>query len=293
MIISKLNFHNLHDLTLRIDHDFSYGIAGFSGSGKSSFCNILSAESKKRLVTLLPKSEYQFLFPDLITTNFGAFDIEQLPLILYLRSHTVNLSHRSTVGTLTGIFRSIRGKFATETKTSSEFFSFNLPLNWCPKCKGRGSTNKIICTECGGNRYSEKILQYQIKTSLGLMNITVANNLPVEQLLQTASEFGLELREQNIAQNMTDMGIGYLSLNRTISTLSGGELTRLHIAQYMASSSSIILAVDELSLGLDEISLRSILSKLEKLGKENQIWLVDHSQTVLETTKKKVIFWSG
>ena len=125
------------------------------------------------------------------------------------------------------------------------------------------------------------------------MNITVANNLPVEQLLQTASEFGLELCEQNIAQNMTDMGIGYLSLNRTISTLSGGELTRLHIAQYMASSSSIILAVDELSLGLDEISLRSILSKLEKLGKENQIWLVDHSQTVLETTKKRLYFGPG
>ena len=293
MIISNLTFHNIKNLSLKIKHDLSYGIAGFSGSGKSSFCSVLSAESKKRLITLLPKNEYQFLFPDLITTNYGAFGLEQLPLVHYLRNHTVNLSPRSTIGTNTGIYRKIREKYAIENAKSSEFFSFNLPINWCSKCKGRGSYLRVVCSECDGTRYLRDILSYKLKTSIGNIDIVTVNNLPIEKIHKYAPEFGLELREQNIAENMIALGIGYLSLGRTIGTLSGGELTRLHLAETMASSSSILLIVDELSLGMDEDSLNGILSKLKMLGQSNQIWLIDHSKTVLESTQNKIFFGPG
>ncbi len=161
-----------------------------SGSGKSSFCGVLSAESKKRLVTLLPKVEYQFLFPDLIRTNYGAFDISEIPLIHYLRNHTVNLSPRSTIGTHTGIFRAVRARFATESRTSSEFFSFNLPLNWCPKCKGRGSIHRVICPQCKGTRYSNSVLRHKLKTASGSFDIASVNGLAIETIVQLADDLG-------------------------------------------------------------------------------------------------------
>ncbi len=293
MIVSDLTIHNVRGLNLSVRHDRSYGIAGVSGSGKSSFCGVLAAEAQKRLVTLLPKVEYQFLFPDLILTNFGALDVEQLPLVRYLRNHTVNLSPRSTVGTHTGIFRNVRGRFAREARTSSEFFSFNLPLNWCPKCKGRGTANRVTCDECKGTRYQPGIRKHTIRTGGGTLDIVSANGLPAELLAQLSSDLALGTRERRVAENMTALGIGYLSLDRTIGTLSGGELARLHLAEHIGSSDSTLFVIDEPSIGMDAAAVGGMLSHLRPLGRGNQIWLIDHSEVVLGATEERLLFGPG
>lgn len=293
MKISNLTTHNIRGLNLSVRHDRSLGIAGVSGSGKSSFCSVLAAESQKRLVTILPKVEYQFLFPDLILTNFGALDVEQLPLLRYLRNHTVNLSPRSTVGTHTGIFRSIRGRFAREAKTSSEFFSFNLPLSWCQKCKGRGTVNRVTCEECKGTRYQASIRKHRLRTADGTFDVVAANALPAEQLVRLAEDLSFGPRERRVVENMTALGIGYLSLDRTIGTLSGGELTRLHLAEHIGSADSTVFVIDEPSIGMDATAVVGMLSHLRPLGEGNQLWLIDHSEIVLAATENRLLFGPG
>ena len=77
------------------------------------------------------------------------------------------------------------------------------------------------------------------------------------------------------------MNIGYLTLNRIMGTLSGGELTRLYLAEFMATSENTVIIIDEISVGLDHQTLLKILEQIKQLGYKNQIWLIDHSDTVL------------
>lgn len=95
---------------------------------------------KKRLVSLLPKAEYQYLFPNIMETNFSAIKMEDMPLVLFLGKSSISSNPRSTIGTHTGVFKEIRNRLADEFHLSPEMFSFNNALGWCPACKGRGTT---------------------------------------------------------------------------------------------------------------------------------------------------------
>ena len=70
------------------------------------------------------------------------------------------------------------------------------------------------------------------------------------------------------------MNIGYLTLNRIMGTLSGGELTRLYLAEFMAVSENAVIIIDEISVGLDHETLLQILAEIKQLGCKNQIWLM-------------------
>jgi excinuclease UvrABC ATPase subunit len=82
MEIKQLIANNINRLDAALPEDQSLGIAGLSGSGKTTFCQTIGEESKKRLVSLLPKSEYQYLFPNIMETNFSAIKMREMPLVL-------------------------------------------------------------------------------------------------------------------------------------------------------------------------------------------------------------------
>lgn len=90
-----------------------------------------------------------------------------------------------------------------------------------------------------------------------------------------------------------NMNIGYLTLNRIMGTLSGGEVTRLYLAEFMATSENTVIIIDEISVGLDHQTLLKILAEIKQLGYKNQIWLIDHSDTVLDTAGKHLFFGPG
>ena len=293
MNIVTLERHNIRGLNLSVPTDASYAIAGWSGSGKSTFCEAIATSSQKQVVTLLPKADYQFLFPDLIKTDFGAFGLSGLPLVHYFRNHAVNVNPRSTVGTHTGLFRRVRARFAHEARTSSEYFSFNLPLGWCPQCKGRGSYNRVLCTACSGRRYSEAALKYRLSVGGTPLDIAAANALTAENIVACAADLELGPLERQLASNFVALGIGYLSLDRVIGTLSGGELSRLKIAERMGASSSALFILDELSIGMDHDAVETLLGRLRPLGEGNQLWFVDHSETVLRAAEKNLYFGPG
>ncbi|HDX9656887.1 TPA: ATP-binding cassette domain-containing protein [Bacillus toyonensis] len=293
MKVNQLIANNINKLDAIIPFNKSVGIAGLSGSGKTTLCQTIGEESKKRLVSLLPKAEYQYLFPNIMETNFSAIKMEEMPLVLFLGKSSISSNPRSTIGTHTGVFKEIREKLAEEFNLSPEVFSFNNQLGWCAACKGRGTTKNIECKKCKGKRYSEEVEQHTIELFATPHTISDINDLSVESILSLAEELNTSEAKQHILQNIINMNIGYLTLNRIMGTLSGGELTRLYLAEFMAVSENAVIIIDEISVGLDHVTLLQILEEIKKLGCNNQIWLIDHSDTVLDTTDEQLFFGPG
>ncbi len=293
MKINQLIANNIKRLDVALPEDKSLGIAGLSGSGKTTFSQTIGEESKKRLVSLLPKAEYQYLFPSIMETNFSAIKMEEMPLVLFLGRSSISSNPRSTIGTHTGVFTEIRTRLADKFTLSPEVFSFNNELGWCPKCKGRGSTSNVECKTCGGKRYSPDVEQYTFDLFDKPHSISDINDLSVESILSLAEELHISEAKQHILNNIINMNIGYLTLNRIMGTLSGGELTRLYLAEFMAASENTVIIIDEISVGLDRQTLLKILEQIKQLGYKNQIWLIDHSDTVLDITDKQLFFGPG
>ncbi|MBD8068751.1 ATP-binding cassette domain-containing protein [Bacillus sp. PS06] len=293
MKINQLIANNIHRLDVDLPEDRSLGIAGLSGSGKTTFCQTIGEESKKRLVSLLPKAEYQYLFPKIMETNFSAIKMEDMPLVLFLGKSSISSNPRSTIGTHTGVFTEIRMRLGEYFHVSPEVFSFNNALGWCPGCKGRGTTKNVECKKCGGKRYSPEVEEKKIDLLNKPHSISDINNLSIEAIYSLSEELHISEEKQQILKNIIHMNIGYLSLNRIMGTLSGGELTRLYLAEFMATSENTVIIIDEISVGLDHETLLKILEQIEQLGNKNQIWLIDHSDTVLETADDPLFFGPG
>ncbi|USK28602.1 ATP-binding cassette domain-containing protein [Bacillus sp. CMF21] len=293
MKINRLIANNINKLDAALPADKSLGIAGLSGSGKTTFCQTIGEESKKRLVSLLPKAEYQYLFSNIMETNFSAIKMEEMPLVLFLGRSSISSNPRSTIGTHTGVFTEIRERLAEKFNLSPEVFSFNNELGWCPGCKGRGTTKNVECKKCGGKRFNQEVEQYTIELFDQPHTISDINNLSVESILSQAEILHISEAKQHVLKNIINMNIGYLTLNRIMGTLSGGELTRLYLAEFMAVSENTVIIIDEISVGLDHQTLLNILEQIKQLGYKNQIWFIDHSDTVLDVTDEQLFFGPG
>lgn len=293
MKINRLIANNINQLDAVLPVNQSLGIAGLSGSGKTTFSQTIGEESKKRLVSLLPKAEYQYLFSKIMETNFSAIKMEDMPLVLFLGRASISSNPRSTIGTHTGVFKEIRVRLAEKFNLSPEVFSFNNELGWCRDCKGRGTTKNVECKKCKGSRYNQEVEQYTIELLGKTHSISELNDLSIETILSLAEVLHISEAKQHILQNIINMNIGYLTLNRIMGTLSGGELTRLYLAEFMAASENTVIIIDEISVGLDHETLLKILEQIKQLGYKNQIWLIDHSDTVLDATDEQLFFGPG
>ncbi|MCM3598445.1 ATP-binding cassette domain-containing protein [Metabacillus idriensis] len=293
MKINQLISNNINKLDAILPVDKSLGVAGLSGSGKTTFCQAIGEESKKRLVSLLPKAEYQYLFSNIMETNFSAIKMEEIPLVLFLGKSSISSNPRSTIGTHTGVFKEIRVTLAEKFNLSPEVFSFNNALGWCVECKGRGTTKNVECKKCEGRRYNPEVEQYKIDLWNQPHSISDLNNLSIESIHSLSEELHINEAKQHILKNIINMNIGYLTLNRIMGTLSGGELTRLYLAEFMAVSENTVIIIDEISVGLDHQTLLKILEQIKQLGYKNQIWLIDHSDTVLDTADEQLFFGPG
>ena len=123
MKINQLIANNISRLDVVLPEDQSLGIAGLSGSGKRHFVKRLG-KSQKRLVSLLPKAEYQYLFPNIMETNFSAIKMEDMPLVLFLGKSSISSNPRSTIGTHTGVLK----KFVIDWQMNFIFLQRCFPL---------------------------------------------------------------------------------------------------------------------------------------------------------------------
>ena len=242
--IKGANHHNLKNISIHIPKHVFVSICGVSGSGKSSL--MLDAFAKN--------------YPETIMVGQGS----------------IGVSSRSTLATYMGIMDDIRAIFSKETGKRAGLFSFN-SLGACPICKGKGVTKPdvafadpvtIRCEACGGSRYSDEALSYRY----GDKNIVQLLDLTIDE---ATAYFKMPKILQSV-QKLQDVGLGYLTLGQTTSSLSGGEVQRLKLASHLQKEGQIYL-LDEPSLGLHTKDSGKLLDVFQNLvNKGNSVFIIEH-----------------
>lgn len=243
--IKGASTNNLQQVDIQIPKDVLVSVCGVSGSGKSS---LILEEFKKR-------------YPESITVEQGG----------------IGISSRSTMATYMGIMDDIRTTFAKATGQPAGLFSFN-SLGACPVCNGKGVLTPevafadpvtIPCEACGGTRYSDEALSYRFEGK----NIIEILALTIDE----AADYFTQQKILNRVQTLKNVGLGYLTLGQTTSSLSGGEIQRLKLASQLQKEGQIYL-LDEPSLGLhaeDREKLLDVFQKLVERG--NSVIIIEHN----------------
>ena len=238
--IDHATANNLRDVSVKIPKGVLTCITGVAGSGKSS----------------------------LIHECF----VRQHPEAVVIDQSPIGKSSRANPATFIGIFDHIRKEFATATRSEASLFSFN-SKGACPKCNGQGVLSfelhfldavKTVCDECDGKRYHSDVLElrYQGQTIADVLNMTV----------NQAEEFFKVPKINKHLKILREVGLGYLKLGQTLSSLSGGESQRLKIATELGKESNIYI-MDEPTTGLHMSDIDNFYRIIKKL--------VDHNNTVI------------
>jgi len=176
----------------------------------------------------------------------------------------------------------IRKLFSDATGERANLFSFN-SKGACPKCKGRGWLSvemsflddvKIICDECEGKRYRNEVLELQYKGK----NIS-------EVLDMTASEATEYFEDNKINRRLRileEVGLGYITLGQTVSSLSGGEAQRIKLARELHKKGNIYV-LDEPTTGLHMADIEQLLKVVERLvDAGNTVIVIEHNLDVIK-----------
>ena len=250
--LESATLHNIKNLTVDLPLGVMCGIAGVAGSGKSSLMEC-----------------FRKAYP-------------QPEEIVYISQKNIGISLRSTPATYLEVADDIRKLFAKLNKTKADLFSFN-GKGGCPVCQGKGvivsdmafmDAIATTCEACGGLRYSNEVLSYKVNG----MNIA-------EVMDMTANKASEMFAGTVIAEKLGPLrkvGLGYLHLNQSLSTLSGGELQRIKLASYLRDAGKIFI-MDEPSDGLHLNDIKRILDLFEAMVEAgNTIFLIEHNLEMLK-----------
>ncbi|MFW7433088.1 ATP-binding cassette domain-containing protein [Vagococcus carniphilus] len=195
----------------------------------------------------------------------------------------IGRSSRATVTTYTGIFDEIRDLFSKKTGASKSLFSFN-SKGACPICKGLGEIKMdmafmdpvtVICESCEGKRYNQESLSYHFNQK----NIVDILAMTVEEALLFFSENHV-IKDK--LKNLLDVGLGYLSLGQTLSTLSGGELQRIKLATQLDKTGTIYV-LDEPTTGLHKSDIKRLVAIFDRLvNSGNTVIIIEHNTDMMK-----------
>lgn len=243
--VKRANNNNLKNISVNIPKNTLVSICGVSGSGKSSL--MLEAFAKS--------------YPETIMVGQGS----------------IGISSRSTLATYMGIMDDVRSILAKETGQPAGLFTFN-SLGACPYCNGKGVTTPdvafadpvtITCEACGGTRYSDEALsfRYQGKNVKEILELTIDEAMHYFTMPKI-------IKRVNTLQ---DVGLGYLTLGQTTSSLSGGEVQRLKLASHLQKEGQIYV-LDEPSLGLHTIDNGKLIDVFQRLvNRGNSVIIIEHN----------------
>ncbi|MDD6212207.1 MAG: excinuclease ABC subunit UvrA [Clostridiales bacterium] len=248
--VRNASLHNLKNLNL----DFPMGvltvIAGVAGSGKSSLMEYFMKNCDREIISI--------------------------------RQKDIGINMRSTPATYLDISDDIRNLFARANHVSNQLFSFN-SKGGCPACGGKGiivsemafmESIETVCEVCGGSRYREEVLKYLYKGK----NIAQVMDMTVEEALEFFADQDFIPR----LQSMEQVGLGYLHLNQSMTTLSGGELQRVKLASELHRSGSIFI-IDEPTNGLHLDDIRKLMILFNRMvDAGNSLFLIEHSLDVMK-----------
>jgi excinuclease ABC subunit A len=276
--------HNLQNLDVRIPLGCFVAVTGVSGSGKSTLVRDIL------LPVLMQRIYKSKSAPGKHKSIAG---IEHLDKVIDMDQSPIGRTPRSNPATYTGVFDHIRKLFATtaEAKVRGYLpgrFSFNVQGGRCEACSGDGTIKiemhflpdvYVPCEVCKGARYNRDTLDIEFKGK----NIAEVLDMPV------AEAVGFFANQPSISrymQTLVDVGLGYVRLGQSATTLSGGEAQRVKLATELAKRSTghTIYLLDEPTTGLHFEDVRRLLTVLSRLVDQgNTVLVIEHNLDVIKT----------
>ncbi len=279
--------HNLQD----VDATFPLGaltvVTGVSGSGKTTLVKGILYPALKRY-----RGE---AYPTAPGTHSGLTgDLDAITQIELISQSPIGKSSRSNPVTYVKAYDAIR-KLFTQQQLSKirgfkpKHFSFNVEGGRCETCKGEGETTvemqfladvKLLCEECNGHRFRQEVLdvRYREKNIFQVLDMTIEEALVFFE------------NEKDIIQKLkplSDVGLGYIKLGQSSSTLSGGEAQRVKLASFLAKENSkehVFFIFDEPTTGLHFHDIRKLLDALNALvEKGHTVLVVEHNMEVIKS----------
>ncbi len=275
--------HNLKNVDVSIPLGKLVCITGVSGSGKS---------------TLLVETIYKALAREINNSNVhpGDYDkiqgLEFIDKIVNIDQSPIGRTPRSNPGTYTKLFNYIRDLFAElpESKIrgyGKGRFSFNVHGGRCEACAGQGQLRiemqflpdvYVPCDVCHGTRYNRETLQVRFK------GYSIADVL--DMTVDTAAEvFEAFTPMVDRLQTLKDVGLGYIRLGQSSTTLSGGEAQRIKLSRELAkrSTGSTLYVLDEPSVGLHAADVHKLIEVLQRLVDEgNSVLIIEHNMDIVK-----------
>lgn len=250
--IKNANLHNLKNINVNLPKGILTVIAGVAGSGKSSLMEFFEKEYNKNIIPIHQKS--------------------------------IGSNSRSTPATYLDIMDSIREIYAKENKVSKKLFSFN-SKGACPACKGKGiivsdmgfmDSIETVCDTCGGKRYSKEVLKYLYRDK----NISEVMDMTVDESV----DFFKEVDFTKKLKALQKTGLGYLRLNQSMTTLSGGEMQRVKLASNLNKKGSIFI-IDEPTDGLHIKDVKKLINLFDSLiEKGNTLFVIEHNLDIIKNS---------
>ena len=279
--------NNLKNIDVTFPLDMLTVVTGVSGSGKS---------------TLIKKLLYPAMQKELNASNekIGQFTriegkYKQLQSVEFVDQNPIGKSSRSNPITYLKVYDDIRNLYANQKLAkmrnfSAKHFSFNVDGGRCEVCKGEGEVTiemqfmadvHLTCEACGGKRFKKEVLEitYEGKNIDDLLNTTIDD----------AVAFFAAHKQTKIAEKLKplqDVGLGYVTLGQSSSTLSGGEAQRIKLASFLSKSESkekVLFIFDEPTTGLHFHDIRKLLDSLQALiEKGHSVIIIEHNLEMIK-----------
>lgn len=299
--LSGVARNNLSNVSATFPLGAFTAITGVSGSGKSTLINHGIPDLLRTDLSSLtddaegesePVSQNPLLSESPVRTSGRASGpADRVRRIVQVTQKPIGRTPRSNVATYTGVFDTIRSRFAATPEArkrhfSASRFSFNLPSGRCPVCKGEGMievellflpTVHAQCTACEGSRYNRETLEIELRGK------SVADVLSLS--VSAAREFFGE--DTDIIQHLDallDVGLGYISLGQSATELSGGEAQRVKLASELrrAQRGDTLYLLDEPTSGLHPADSDRLIGHLQRLvDGGNTVVVVEHDMRVV------------
>ena len=284
IVIKGARENNLKDIDVALPLGVLTTVTGVSGSGKSTLINDILYKSLARVL---------YRAADEPGTHTSIEGIEQLDKVIQIDQSPIGRTPRSNPSTYTGLFTFIRELFAMLPDAKARGFrpgrfSFNVKGGRCEACQGDGviaiemhflPNVYVTCEQCKGRRYNRETLEirYRGKSIADLLDLTVDQALP---LLENFPPIANKLR------TLQDVGLGYIELGQSATTLSGGEAQRVKLAKELSrrGTGRTLYILDEPTTGLhfeDTHKLLDVLNKLVDQG--NTVVIIEHNLDVIKS----------
>lgn len=284
--------NNLKGIDVKFPLNIFTVVTGVSGSGKSSLVSgILFPALNKELNGTGEKPGRH----DLLTG-----DLHLLDRVEYVDQNPIGKSSRSNPVTYLKAFDEIRKLFAAQQASriqgyKASHFSFNIDGGRCDECQGEGEIKvemqfmadvRLLCESCQGKRFKDEILQvrYRDQNIYDILEMTVSE--AIEFFGQSATG-GTEKRIVQKLIPLQQVGLGYVKLGQSSSTLSGGESQRIKLAYFLSRESSeekILFIFDEPTTGLHMHDISLLLQSLESLLKNGHtVLVIEHNLEVIKS----------